>query len=251
MFFIVSKLLAFLLNPIIWVVVLLLFSFFKKEEKIKKRLFKIALIILLVFSNPFIYDECMRLWEVEAVSANNLPVYDIGIVLGTTSGYDKTIDRIQFFYTADRLFQAIELYKRGKIKKILYSGGSGSLLHPDEKEGIYIKRYLITLGIPEADIIMEYESRNTFENATFSKKLIPYNTNKILLITSASHMRRAFACFNKQGIKVDAYSTHRNSGPRKFEPAHLVIPRAYVLNSWYDLLHELFGYIVYKAKGYS
>lgn len=252
MFFLVSKILSFFINPIIWILVLLLYAWLGKREHLKKRSLKIAVILFGAFSNPFLFDEAMRLWEVPAVSADRLPVYDAGIVLGTTIHFDPKIDRIQFLQQSDRLFQAVELYKKGKIKKIIYCGGSGSLLHPDEKEGVWIKRYLTLIGIPGQDIIIENDSRNTHENASFTAPILQKDVpnGRYLLITSAYHLRRAVKCFEKEGVKTNPYSTDRMSGPRKFEIDQLLLPNAYILANWYALNHELIGYFSYKIAGY-
>jgi uncharacterized SAM-binding protein YcdF (DUF218 family) len=252
MFFLISKFLAFLVNPVFWLIVLLFYVWLGKREGLKRRLIKIAVVLLFLFSNPFLFDEIMRLWEVPAVSVQSLHVYDAGVVLGTTSRYDKKLDRIQFIQSGDRLFQAIELYKKGKIRKILYSGGSGSLLHPDEIDGPWIKRYLVTIGIPEKDIIIENISRNTFENAVMAKPILDRiaPNGKYLLITSAYHMRRSLRCFAKAGISIDPYSTDRISGPSKYELGYLFIPDTFTFASWYLLYHEVLGFVFYKISGY-
>lgn len=251
MFFLISKILSFFINPIIWVLALLLYAWFGKREHLKNRFFKIAIALFLVFSNPFFFNEVMHLWEVQAIPSNEVDDHDVGIVLGTTIHYDAKLDKLQFLQQSDRVFQAVELYKKGKIKKIIYCGGSGSLLHPEEREGVWIKRYLVLIGIPEQDIIIENYSRNTHENAAFTKPIVEkmYPGSKYLLITSASHMRRSLMCFEKEGMSVDPYSTDRMSGPTKFE-ADQFIPNAYVLANWYALNHELLGCIMYKLAGY-
>ncbi len=167
--------------------------------------------------------------------------------------YDEEFDRLQFQRGADRLLQAIELYKRGFIKKIIFTGGSGVIFHPDDKEGTYAKRYLLTLGIPETDFLIENESRNTHENAVLTKQLIDQKNIKgdYLLITSAFHMRRSLGCFEKSGIIATPYSTDRYSGPRKFEFDHLFLPSVSALYNWNNLLKELVGFITYKIMGYA
>src|SRR6185436_19436748 len=100
-----------------------------------------------------------------------------------------------------RLFQALELYHRGRLKKIMFSGGSGSIRYPNHKEGLYVKKYLQTIHIPDSALIIESESKNTLENARFSKKILDSLklNGSILLVTSAFHMPRALACFKKAG----------------------------------------------------
>lgn len=252
MFFILSKLLVFLISPLVWIVVLLAVALFTKFPDRKRKCLRWGLILLLIFSNPFVFDECSRLWEVPATPHENLKTYDAGIVLGGMSVYDQSLDRAQFFRGVDRLIQAVELYKKGIIKKIVFTGGSGSLLHPEMKEGNYINRYLLYMGVPQSDFLIESESQNTHENAVFTKELLTTNNIKgnFLLITSSIHMRRSIGCFENAGIITQPYSTDRYAGPRKFEFDHLFIPEPSVLYDWTKLTHEMVGYITYRIAGY-
>lgn len=253
MFFVFSKVLQFIISPIIWIIALLLVSVFSKNEKLKKRTLIASLCITLLFSNAFILGEFQRMWEMPATKYQALKTYEAGIVLGGMTLYDKEIDRLQFIRSADRLWQAIELYKKGYIKKIVFTGGSGSVLHPEEKEGPWVRRYLLTLGIPETDFFIESESKNTRENALFTKQLLDSIQLKgdLLLITSAFHMRRSLACFEKVGLKTTPYSTDRNVGKRKWEFEHLFVPNFSGINDFGNLIHEVVGYLVYKIAGYA
>ncbi len=253
MFFLFSKLLVFIINPLIWIVTLFFVSIYSKNEKRRKKSFFWALGFLLFFSNSFVFDEFSRAWEVPATKYENLQKFDVGIVLGGMSVYDQDFQRPQFYRGVDRLIQAVELYKLGIIKKIVFTGGSGRILHPDMKEGVYLKRYLLFMGIPEKDFFVESESQNTRENALFTKKLIEEKKVKgpFLLITSAFHMRRSLNCFRVVGLKVTPYSTDRYAGPRKFEFDHLFIPNTSSINDWNTLIHEVVGYITYKIIGYG
>lgn len=253
MFFLLSKLLTFLISPIIWIITLFFVSIFSKNEKRRKKSFVWAFGLLLFFSNSFIFDEFTRAWELPATKYKDLQIYDVGIVLGGMSVYDEEFDRAQFYRGVDRLIQAIELYKLGRIKKIIFTGGSGRVLHPEMKEGNYIKRYILFMGVPEKDFIIESESQNTRENALYTKKVIDEKkiTGKFLLITSAFHMRRSLNCYSKVGLEVTPYCTDRYAGPRKFEFDHLFIPNTSTINDWYAIIHEIVGYVTYKIIGYG
>lgn len=252
MFFLFSKYLVFVLSPIVWIVVLLFFSFLSKYPDRKKRSLRFALILTFFFSNPFLFDECSRLWEIPAIRIEDMKSFDVGIVFGGMSVYDGDFDRAQFFRGVDRLIQTIELYKRGVIKKIIFTGGSGRVLHPEMKEGNYINRYMLYMGVPQKDFIIESESKNTFENALFTKAILEGKNIKgnFLLITSANHMRRSLSCFIKAGIIAEPYSTDRYAGPRKYEFDHLFIPGPSVMYDWDKLIHEMAGFIAYKIVGY-
>ena len=253
MFFILSKVLTFIITPIVWLTGLVIYSLFSKNPQRKRKTLIAALIILVFFSNPFILNECMRNWEIPAIKNETLETYDAGIVLGGMISYDSNLDRVQFYRGSDRLLQAVSLYRKGKIKKIFFTGGSGSINYPDIKEAPLVKKYILSIGIPEEDIIIESESKNTHENAIFSKQVLDKNfpTGKHLLFTSAFHMRRSIDCFEKAGITVTPYSTDRFSGERKFELDHLIVPNAETFQNWYFLIHEMVGFLVYKIAGYA
>ena len=116
MFFILSKILQFVISPIVWLFCLLIWSLLTKKPKRRRNLLLTSVLLLYLFSNAFILDEVMRVWEMpQSKIENNNKVYDYAIVLGgLTTYYDKKIDQIGFNRSVDRLMQAIKLYKTGK-----------------------------------------------------------------------------------------------------------------------------------------
>jgi uncharacterized SAM-binding protein YcdF (DUF218 family) len=252
MFFIVSKILYFIISPIVWVFSLLLLAIFKK--RFRNKMLLIATCLLYLFSNSFLLEEVNRWWEIPATRYQDLKQYDAGIVLGGMLDYDMDYHRIQFQRSADRLFQAIELYKRGDIKKIFYVGGSGSIEFAAMKEGMFVRRYLLTLGIPDKDIWIENESRNTRENAFNAVEILKQKhaiDGSYLLITSAMHMRRSMGCFKALHLRVAPYSVDRNASPeRRYTMDHLLLPNPATLIFWKALIHEWVGIMVYKRMGY-
>lgn len=253
MFFIFSKILAFLISPLTWVFALFLAAFFIKDKLRQKKLCISAIVLLYIFSNPFLVDEAMRHWEVTTPDLKSTQKYEYAIVLGGMSWYDARQDKPQFLRSADRLFQVLPLVGSKQIKKIIITSGSGSISHPEEKEAAILKKYLLKCGYADSTIIIENESRNTRENALFTKHVMDSLNIKdsTLFITSAFHLRRAIGCFNKVGIKnIVVYPTDRYSGPRKIELDFLLIPNPEALAESTLLFHEIMGWIVYKVKGY-
>jgi len=253
MFFILSKILAFLLSPLTWIFTLMCFALFSKNPVRKRRYFISSIAVLYFFSNPFFADEFMRLWEVTTPDLKPSQRYEYAIVLGGMIDYDARQDRPQFMRGADRLLQTLPLLKSGQVKKIIITSGSGSILRQDEKEADILKNYLVKAGIPDSCIITESQSRNTYENAQMTKVLLDrlQVEDSILFVTSAFHLRRAKGCFEKAGInKLVLYPTDRYSGPRKLELDHLLVPNPGTLSQWELLIHEITGYLVYKLRGY-
>ena len=253
MFFIFSKILAFLIAPLTWVFVLFILAFVAKDKLRKKKLVIGAVITLYVFSNSFIVDEFMRAWEVVTPDLKPTQKYKYAIVLGGMIWYDARQDKPQFLRSSDRLFQTLPLYGNKQIDKIIITGGSGSLNHQEEKEAAILKNYLLKCGYADSSIIIENESRNTRENALFTKHLMDslHIQDSALFITSAFHLRRAKGCFNKAGINnIVLYPTDRYSGPRKFDIDFLFIPDPGAIETSTLLIHEMLGYLIYKIKGY-
>lgn len=242
-----------MISPLIWFFVLCIIAFFAKDKVRKKKLVIGAVCILFVFSNSFIVDEFMRAWEVVTPDLKPKEKYKYAIVLGGMIWYDARQDKPQFMRSGDRLFQTLSLFGNKQIDKIIITGGSGSINHPEEKEAAILKKYLLKCGYADSSIIIENKSRNTRENALFTKYLIDslHIQDSALFITSAFHLRRAKGCFNRVGItKIVLYPTDRYSGPRKFELDHLFIPNPGALETSTLLLHEIMGWLIYKVKGY-
>ncbi len=252
MFFIISKFLFFLISPIVWVISLLFLSLFSKSPKRKRRYLTISILLLFFFTNSFIMNTFMREWEVEATKLEDVGNYDYGILLGGMMTYDAKTERIGFRRSVDRLMQTIELYKTKHIKKIFISGGSGSIIEKEMIESHYLKNYLLRIGIPERDILIEYKSRNTYENAVYTKETLgdKINDSSFLLISSSFHLRRAQKCYSKVGIETTAYATDRYSGPNKWAFDYYFIPEVDMLTQWKILIKEYVGYVAYWFANY-
>ena len=254
MFFQFSKILSFLFSPLSWIFILLLFSFILKNKTIQKRLRISALLLLIVFTHPYLSDLATKSWEIETYNSNNITQpFDVAIVMGGSTGmFDSRANRIVYSQSVDRLMQAVQLYRMQKVKKILLSGGSGFVTMPQLKEAMFLKQTLLQMNIPEIDIITETESRNTYENALYTSQILKTwkHGNRFLLITSAIHMRRSHACFTKQGLTVTAFPVDKRSGFDVFTPDRIIIPNAWSIIQWEALIHEWLGFLSYRISGY-
>jgi uncharacterized SAM-binding protein YcdF (DUF218 family) len=159
----------------------------------------------------------------------------------------------------DRVIYAAQLYNEGKAGQILLSGGgiewqdSGSTTPADDMATI-----LLQLGIPQEALIIENESRNTYENALYAKELLEeqeMETGPILLVTSAMHMPRAVALFEKQGFEVIPLPVDFNvtavSTTNGFISKVLdILPNASKLSLTTNAMKEYLGYAIYKLRGW-
>lgn len=252
MFFNLSKILLFLIAPLSWIVILAIIASVSKNSVRIKQYLTASCIILIFFSNSFVFDRFMNAWEVKAIPEDKIPNCEAAIVLTGMVTYDNKIKRLEFNSRTDRVLQAISLYKEKKINRIILCGGPSTLSGEDIMEAPELKLFLVKAGISEDNVLVESKSRNTHENAVFMKditsKLFP--GERFILITSGWHMRRAAACFYKEGIQIIPYSTDRYSGQVKFDIDYLFIPSAETLFNWEKLIHEWMGCIVYKLAGY-
>ncbi|WP_276348692.1 YdcF family protein [Daejeonella sp. JGW-45] len=249
MFFILSKVLDFLLSPLVWIMLLFLGSFIIRKSVLKDRLVYSGIALLILFSNPFLAGEAFRAWEGEPQPLKNIGSYDTGIVLtGVAFNRSSAPDRVFFSKGADRVLHAIQLYKIGKITRILITGGSSSLTKKNIPESVRLKEVMLYSGVPDSVIYIESKSRNTRESAAYTKQLVDsiQIASKSLLITSAFHIPRSLGCFRKVGLKVDGYGVDYYTRDRSFN----LIPSVNALHLWTVLIHELVGYGTYKAVGY-
>jgi uncharacterized SAM-binding protein YcdF (DUF218 family) len=107
---------------------------------------------------------------------------------------------------AERIIAAVELARRYPQARIVFSGGDNSLIFAQEPEVIFAVRQLVALGVARDRISAEEQSRNTIENAVFSRLVAqPQPGERWLLVTSAYHMPRAMAAFRAAGFPVEAY----------------------------------------------
>ena len=124
------------------------------------------------------------------------------IVLGGTVRQLTTKFRGQVSLTggAERLTEFIVLAKKYPNAKLAFSGGSGLLMHQDVKETETARRFFAQMGLDISRILFEDQSRNTYENAVYSYRLLaPKPHERWVLITSASHMARSVGVFRKAG----------------------------------------------------
>jgi uncharacterized SAM-binding protein YcdF (DUF218 family) len=172
MFFILSKLLAFLFSPFLWFFISFFLFISLKNEKWKLFFKRIAIFILIFFTLGFPINFLVARWEVAGTRMENVGNYEIGVVLSGMVVYNKDLKALSARRGIDRIWQTITLYKKGKIKKILISGDSGYVIRKGLHEADQLKEVLVEWGIPSEDIIVENKSKNTFENAKFTGNLM-------------------------------------------------------------------------------
>lgn len=251
--FVLSKILAFFLKPLGWMAILFLLSLILKSDKWKNRSRISAIILFFFFTNPLISNLMLRAWELppEPVNTISEPI-DIAIVLGGYVFINSSSDQINFTRSVPRLTLPLQEYNKGKIKKLLLSGASGQIMGDKINEARLVKDFLQDLGIPSGDIIVEDQSRNTFENAAFSAKIIrdSFPDASAVVVTSGYHMRRARACFRKQNLDVKFMPTDTRTYSWSWRIDRILIPSHQSLEIWDKLIKEWVGMVYYKMRGF-
>lgn len=253
MFFILSKTIDFLLSPLVWILIVMCAAIWSKSSTYKRVYLNLAIGMLILFSNSFISGLVFRAWEGEPVPLESLSVYQTGIVLtGVAMTKKNAPDRVFFAKGADRVMHTVELYKAGKIRNILISGGSSAILSKQIPEAQKLRKVFLYSGVPDSAIFLEDKSRNTVESARYTKKISDslHLGSKYLLITSAFHMPRSMGCFKKAGIDAESYAVDYYTGDPGYTLGEMLIPSEYALYRWGVLIHELAGYVIYKLMGY-
>jgi len=254
MFFFLSKILSYLTQPLTIVCLLGIASFFIRKDKWKKRLRYAAIGLFLLFTNDFISNEVVRLYETPVTPLSEIKKqYEWGIVLtGVTSTNKVLKDRVYVSSSPDRVNHSLLLYKKDIIKKILISGGSGKLLDPNYSEATELYSLYRIMGVDSADLLIEGNSRNTHESAVAVKKMLEGKTKPedCLLITSGYHMPRSKACFKKLNWNCDVFATDIRFHEREYTPDSWLLPKSEAIVNWNALFKEWVGLVAYWVSGY-
>jgi uncharacterized SAM-binding protein YcdF (DUF218 family) len=148
---------------------------------------------------------------------------------------------------ADRLVYAVALYKAGKAPLLLLTGGA---IVGGRTEAEQMRDLLAVMGIPDNGMLLENQSRDTHDNAVFSAKTLKERgIHRVLLVTSAFHMRRAVALFEAQGIEVvPAPTDYQQLVSEAVVPGWL--PMVSNLSRSTHALHEMIGYQIYRWRAW-
>lgn len=183
------------------------------------------------------------------VSIPENPHGDVIIVLG--GGIHDQVPDLSGKGTPDatsmeRLVTATRLYRRLGLPIILSGGKVG--LTAASFAGI-AQRFLVDLGVPAGSILLEDQSRDTYENALFSKRLCErHGFVHPLMVTSGYHIRRAVFCFEQVGLKVMPVPCGLTTWPGRIYFWRDLLPAAKSLQATSIALHEWLGLLYYHVR---
>jgi uncharacterized SAM-binding protein YcdF (DUF218 family) len=175
------------------------------------------------------------------------------VVLGgaISPGVSEARNAIALDEAAERITATAELARRYPDARIIFSGGSGSLLEREGPEAPFAVRQLMALGVAHDRITAEEQSRNTLENAAYARLLAnPKPGERWLLVTSAYHMPRAIAAFRAEDFAVDAYPVDwRTRGAGDLQRGFSTLSEG--LRRTDAATREWVGLVIYRLTGRS
>ena len=213
--------------------------------------FSLATLVLILFSSPLslvLYRQHERSYLPVPIAQS--PRAGAIVVLGGDIGLPLT-PRISSQIGGNRALHAFRLFTANKSKFIIISGGNVFPQRGVEPEAYYTSEILKEWGIPSEAVLIEGRSRNTYENAIETKKLLKARQiDKILLITSAFHMPRALLTFRTAGIDAipspSSYSIVKYSRPQILD----WIPSLRNLGRMQVVIREKLGILIYRYRGW-
>ena len=262
MFVFLSKFLPLFVYPLgLACILLVLALLLRAKSRLWPFLLLAALLILWLSSTALVANGLARSLEWKYLPPDEVPALDTAVVLG--GGTEPSIyprSGVEVTGAGDRVLYAARLYREGKIKHILLSGGEIEWLTSSTSSPAEDMAALLTeIGIPQEALWLEGESRNTHENAVYGQKMLEEKgIQKVLLITSAMHMPRSVALFEKLGVEVIPlpvdYSIIRqdeNTGNGDLIGQLLgFLPSAGNLVTTTNALKEYLGILTYTLQGW-
>jgi uncharacterized SAM-binding protein YcdF (DUF218 family) len=253
--FIAAKLLVFATQPLAWVALLLLAALLGTHLKRRwgLRFGWAALLVLLLQGWEPLPDALIRQLEARHPElAANAPLggYTGVIVLG--GALDPAYvwqgnSQPALSDAAERMTAALPLLQQAPGLRLLFTGGDGELIAGKMTEAERAARFYALMGVAPERLMLESASRTTYENAVLSARLTGVDTQKPwLLLTSAWHMPRAMASFQKVGWNVTPYPVDYRSGQATPWTEYSMVQGA---KKWHLVLHELLGLLTYRLTG--
>ncbi len=162
----------------------------------------IYLLVIIIFIISLIFFD-WKIQDLKKFNVENVANKDIAIVFGAGIKSNNEPSDI----LADRVEVAVDLYNNGKVKKILMSGDNSTIYH---NESLVMKKYAVSLGVEEKDIILDFAGFNTYSTCVRAKEI--FSISSAILVTQDYHLNRSLYLCNKVGIN----SVGVNSNLRKY-----------------------------------
>lgn len=215
----------------------------------------LALLLLFLLSNMYVANILVGLLEVQypPYDLTSGKTFDVIVVLGGGVAAKGTLRPADEPSSSGitRTVCGVDLFSRAVAPRILFSGYGWDFSGDEPSEGAIMKAFAVRLGVPADAILVEERSRNTYENALESKRML--GDASILLVTSAVHIPRALGLFRKQGFNATPFPCGyliRNRPGEAWEgdPFDLM-PDVDALWKSTVAVTEFVGLLTYRARG--
>ena len=259
MFLYAEKLLPILIYPLGLVLLLCIAAFtlsFADRHRILRVSIALAVILLWIASTPAFASLLIGILEEQnsSVPIETISPKDVAIVLsGGLAQRQSTLDAPHMGPAGDRLMQAALLWRAGKVRTIIVSGGNLPWGRSSETEASLAGELLQAYGVPPDSIIVEGNSRNTHENAINTAAIWrDKHFRSGLLVTSAFHMPRALASFRKLGIELAPWpADFKGQSYPLINNVFDLLPDASALATTTTAIKEWLGLTIYRLRGWA
>jgi uncharacterized SAM-binding protein YcdF (DUF218 family) len=255
MFFILSKILGFIVTPThlaLFIGAAGVLLSFARYRRAGCALSGGAIVLLLIMGfSPLAGAIAVPLEARFPPPPDDMPAPDGIIVLG--GSVDENLsgvrNRVTLAEAAERLTAPIALKRQFPAARLVFTGGTSALRGSAYTEAGTVQRFWREVGLDQGDVLYEDKSRNTFENAVFTRDLVqPKPGERWLLVTSAIHMPRSIGIFRQAGFPVVAYPVdYRTAGDTGFWSVPRHASRSFALLEF--AAHEWAGLLAYWVTG--
>jgi uncharacterized SAM-binding protein YcdF (DUF218 family) len=253
--FLASKLLAFLIEPLFWVLLLLLAGVVlgARRARLGRMLCVSALLALVLSSWTSGPEALLRELESRYVRPPEQALQHFAgiVVLGGALSSPELWEahpQVGLNDQAERMTEAVALMRSHPNLRLLFTGGNALISGEGVSEAHRAKVFFDAMGVDPSRVSYESASRNSYENALLTASMPGVDkTQPWLLLTSAFHLPRAMGVFNRAGWNVTPWPVDYRT------TAH---------DSWFDFslhhgpalwelaLHEWLGYAAYRMAGW-
>lgn len=268
MFYFLSKFIPLFVYPLGLACVLLALALCaRRRRRWQTRFVAVALALLWIGGNRIVSMALMRSLESQYLPDATLestpgPHADVIVVLGgaaRAAAAPRLTSEVR--ESGDRLLYAAQLYEQGAAAHILLSGGTTEWVESSPMpEAQDMADILAAIGVPRGALWLESTSRNTYENAVETQAILKrHGATRVILVTSAWHMPRAYAVFAQTGLEVIpaptdflvtqedwAYYTQPDAVVQLFN----LLPTATNLSFTTQALKEYIGLCIYGLRGW-
>ena len=177
----------------------------------KKIILGVIIAIVIAIIGCYTIVEC-KAWDKTFDNVADIPHSKVGLLLGTSPLVPNGDPN---FYYINRITATADLYKAGKVDKIIASGGDYSS-HPSGgyNELIAMRDSLVTHGVPDSIIILDYDGTRTLNSIVKAKEI--YGVDSITIISQEYHNERAIFLASQNGIDAIGYNA---------KPSHIITKR--------------------------